>query len=253
MVNDLQKASIWKRIAAWIFDGILVAALAVGFGFLLSMLLGYDGYSQALNDAYAHYEGEYGIVFEISQEEYQALDEIRRQNYDDAYNALISDQEAMHAYNMMVNLTMVITSVGILLAVVLWELVIPLWMGDGQTLGKRIFGLCLIRSDGVKLNNMQLFTRTVLGKFTIETMIPVYIMIMIFWGTVGLGGTLILFAMLVAEVICVAATRTNSAIHDLLAGTVVVDKASQMIFRSTEDLIAYQKQVAAERAARQPY
>lgn len=48
-------------------------------------------------------------------------------------------------------------------------------------------------------------------------------------------------------------TRTNSALHDLLAGTVVVDIGSQMVFRTTEDLIAYQKKVAAERAARQTY
>ena len=48
-------------------------------------------------------------------------------------------------------------------------------------------------------------------------------------------------------------TRTNSAIHDLLAGTVVVDKTSQTIFRTTEDLIAFKKQAAAEQAARQAY
>lgn len=253
MVYDLQKASTWKRIAAWIFDGIIVVSLAVGFAFLLSMVLGYDGYSQAVNDAYARYEGEYGIVFDITQEAYQALDEAGRQNYDNAYNALISDTQAMHAYNMMVNLTLLITSLSILLAVLIWEFFLPLWMGNGQTLGKKIFGLCLVRNDGVKLNTMQLFTRTLLGKFTIETMVPVYILIMIFWGSMGLGGTMILLALAVAEIACVAVSRTNSAIHDLLAGTVVVDLASQMIFRTTEDLIAYKKKIAAEQAARQTY
>lgn len=253
MVNDLQKASMWKRIAAWIFDGIIVISLAVGIAFLLSMMLGYDGYSQSLNEAYARYEGEYGIVFDITQEAYQALDEAGRQSYDDAYAALISDESAMHAYNMMINLTLLITSLSILLAVLIWELFLPMWMGNGQTLGKKIFGLCLVRTDGVKLNNMQLFTRTVLGKFTIETMIPVYILIMIFWGSVGLGGTVILLALTIAEIACVALSRTNSAIHDLLAGTVVVDMASQMIFRTTEDLIAYKKKIAAEQAARQAY
>ena len=253
MVYDLQKGSTWKRIAAWIFDGIVVTALAVGLGFLLSLILGYDSYSEALNGAYARYEGEYGIVFDISQEAYQAMTDAQRQNYDAAYSALIADGGAMHAYNMMINLMLLITSLGILLATVVWELLFPMWFGNGQTLGKKIFGLCLVRNDGVKLNNMQLFTRTVLGKFTIETMIPVYILIMIFWGTMGFAGTLILFALLAAEVICLAVTPTRSAIHDLLAGTVVVDMASQMIFRTTEDLIAYKKKVAAEQTARQPY
>lgn len=253
MVYDLQKASTWKRIAAWIFDGIIVISLAVGLAFLLSMVLGYDGYSQSLNDAYACYEAEYGIVFDMTQEDYQALDEVSRRNYDDAYNALIGDESAMYAYNMMVNLTLLITSMSIFLAVLLWEFLLPMWMGNGQTLGKKIFGLCLVRHDGVKLNNMQLFTRTVLGKFTIETMIPVYILIMIFWGSMGMGGTMLLLVLAAGQIACVTLTRTNSAIHDLLAGTVVVDMASQMIFRTTEDLIAYKKKIAAEQAARQVY
>ena len=253
MVYDLQKASTWKRTAAWIFDGIIVISLAVGLAFLLSMVLGYDGYSRSLNDAYARYETEYGIVFDMTQEDYQALDEASRQNYDDAYNALIGDEGAMYAYNMMVNLTLLITSMSIFLAVLLWEFLLPVWMGNGQTLGKKIFGLCLVRHDGVKLNTMQLFTRTVLGKFTIETMIPVYILIMIFWGGMGIGGTVLLLVLAVGQIACVVLTRTNSAIHDLLAGTVVVDMASQMIFRTTDDLIAYKKKIAAEQAARQVY
>lgn len=55
MVYDLQKASLWKRIAAWMFDGILTCILAVGFGVLLSVLLGYDGYSEQVDAAYAQY------------------------------------------------------------------------------------------------------------------------------------------------------------------------------------------------------
>lgn len=125
MVYDLQKASFGKRITAWIFDGILTVTLAVGFGFLLSVLLGYDGYSQTLDTAYAQYETEYGIVFDITQEAYQTMTDAQRQNYDVAYQALINDSEAMHAYNMMLNLMLVITSVSILLAVLLWEFLIP--------------------------------------------------------------------------------------------------------------------------------
>ena len=253
MGQDLQKAGMWKRIAAWMFDGILTGILAVGLGLLLSALLGYDGHSRNLDMAYAKYEAEYGITFDISQEEYTALAEDTRQRYDAAYEALIRDEEAMYAYNMMLSLSLVITSFGILLAYLLWEFLLPLWLGNGQTLGKKIFGLCLIRADGVQVNTMQLFTRMLLGKYTVETMIPVSVLLMLFWGTIDLTGTLILLALLAAQLVCLAVTRTNSALHDLLAGTVVADMSSQMIFRTTEDLIAYQKQAAAERAARQAY
>ncbi len=253
MVYDLQKAGLWKRIAAWMFDGILVGILAVGLGFLLSALLGYDGYSQRVDAAYAKYEAEYGIVFEITQAEFEAMGDEARQAYEAAYDALIADADAMYAYNMMLSLTLVIVSLAILAAVMVWEFAVPLILGNGQTLGKKIFSLCLVRNDGVKVNNLQLFTRTLLGKFTIDTMIPVTILLMLFWGTMDLTGTLILLTLLLGQILCLAISRTNSAIHDLLAGTVVVDISSQMIFRTTEDLIRFQKQVAAERAARQTY
>ena len=39
---ELQKASIMKRLAAWLLDAILVCVLAVGFGVILSAVLRYD-------------------------------------------------------------------------------------------------------------------------------------------------------------------------------------------------------------------
>lgn len=253
MVYDLQKASTWKRIAAWLFDGILTGILAVAFALLLSMLLGYDSYNQQVEEAYNMYGTQYGIVFDITQEEYEAMTQAEKQNYDAAYDALVADEEAMRAYSMTMSLTLVIMSLGILAAVLLWEFVIPLWFGNGQSLGKKIFSLCLVRPDGVKINNMQLFTRAILGKYTVETMAPIFVGIMIFWGIVGLSGTLCLIVLVIAQLLCLIISRNNSAIHDLLAGTAVVDISSQMIFRTTDDLIAYKKQIAAEQAARQPY
>ena len=253
MVYELQKAGLWKRIAAWMFDGILIGILAVGLGLLLSFLLGYDNYSRELDAAYDRYEQEYGIVFEITQEEYEAMTDAQKQNYEAASDALTADPEAGRAYNMMLNLSMVIFSSAVLVSVLLWEFAVPLYFGDGQTLGKKIFGLCLVRTDCVRMNKLQLFTRTLLGKFAMETMLPVYIVFLSFWGVLGITGTVILFALGAAQLLCLGISRTNSALHDLLAGTAVVDKASQMIFRDAEELLEFQKRVAAERAARQPY
>ena len=253
MGYSLQKASIWKRFAAWILDGILVCILATGFAFLLSGMLEFDSYTQKVNVGYEKYESQFGISFDISYEEYQSLPEESRKYFDDAYNALIADENVMHAYNMVINLTMVIATAGILLSVLVWEFGVPLLLGNGQTVGKKVFGLCLIRNDGVRVNSFQLLARTLLGKYTVETMIPVFVLLMIYWGTAGLLGITILFILVIAQFVCFCVTRTNSAIHDLMAGTVVTDMSSQMIFRSTEELVAYQKRVAAEQAARQTY
>ena len=253
MVVDLQKANFWKRVAAWLFDGILLCVLAVGCGTLLAGVLQYDVHARNLEAAYDKYETQYGVEFEMTAEEYNAMSEEERKNYDAAYGALLTDQVALAAYDKVMNQSLLIITFSILAAILLLEFAVPLWIGNGQTVGKKIFSLGLIRTDSVRVNSMQLFARAVLGKFTVETMIPVYIMIMIFFGNMGFAGTLALMALALVQVVLLIVTRNNSQIHDLLAGTVVVDIASQTVFRDTEELIAYTKRIHAERAARQKY
>lgn len=253
MIFDLQKASMFKRISAYLFDFIMLSILAVGLGFIISSLTGYDNYSTALNDAYDKYEAEYSIEFEIAEDIYLSFTDEERANYDAAYNALIGDADAMYAYNMVINLTLVIITMAILLSYVVLEFVIPLMLGNGQTLGKKIFGIALMRTDGVKISPPLLFIRTILGKFTIETMIPVLIIIMIYFNSIGVVGILVLFLILVLEICVLISTKTNSLIHDILAKTVAVDLASQMIFDTEADMIAYKNKVHAEKAARETY
>lgn len=244
---------MFKRISAYLFDFIMLSILAVGLGFIISSLTGYDNYSTALNDAYDKYEAEYSIEFEIAEDIYLSFTDEERANYDAAYNALIGDADAMYAYNMVINLTLVIITMAILLSYVVLEFVIPLMLGNGQTLGKKIFGIALMRTDGVKISPPLLFIRTILGKFTIETMIPVLIIIMIYFNSIGVVGILVLFLILVLEICVLISTKTNSLIHDILAKTVAVDLASQMIFDTEADMIAYKNKVHAEKAARETY
>lgn len=253
MIYDLQKASMWKRISAWMFDTILLGILIVAFGCLLSMFLNYDGYNDTLSAAYEKYETRYDITFQITQEDYAAMPAEGQARYDAAYEALIADEEAIYAYNMVINLTLLITTFSILLAYVALEFAVPLLLGNGQTLGKKIFGIALMRTDGVKITTFMLFVRTVLGKFTIETMIPVLILIMLYFNIIGLAGTLVILALLLIQVLLLLFNRSNALIHDLIACTVAVDLASQMIFRSEQEMLDYKKRIAAERAARQDY
>ena len=250
---DLQKAGIWKRMAAWLLDIILLATLAVAVAYLLSMVFGFDTASAKLDEQYAKYESQYGVTFDITQEAYEAMTAEEKAAYDRAYEALIADDEVLYTYNLVINLTLLITSLGLLAATMLLEFAVPLLLKNGQTVGKKCFGLGLIRQDGVKMNTLQLFTRTLLGKYTIGTMIPVYVFMLMFWGDLGALGTVILGGLAIGQILCMGISQNNSAIHDLLAGTVVVDIASQQIFSSTEELLAYTKRIHAERAQRQEY
>lgn len=249
MIYDLQKASLFKRISAFLFDFIILGILAVGLGFILSSLLGFDNHYNTYYNAYADYEQSYGIVFDITEDDYNAFSQEERAIWDEAYNALISDTDAMYAYNMVLNLSLIIVVFGILLAFVVLEFIVPLMFGDGRTLGKKIFGLAVMRTDCVRISAPLLFIRTILGKFTIETMIPVFIVIMILFNMLGIEGTIVLLALLIAQIAVMASTKTNSLIHDLLAKTVVVDYASQIIFESTDELIEYKKKYYAEMVA----
>ncbi len=261
MVTDLQKASLWKRFSAGLFDFIMLAVVAVGVAGLLSWALGYNEQNQKLTDAYTRYEQEYesmyGIEFQITQEEYDAMSQAQRENYDAACiaveEAFTGDQEVVYLYNLVMNMTLLITTFGLLLSVLLLEFVVPLLLKNGQTLGKKIFAVALMRTDGVKVSTVQLFIRALLGKFTIELMIPVYIILMIFFNSIGIVGILILAGILLGEVISMIVTRTNSLIHDSISGTVAVDMATQMIFDSMDERVAYIKRLHAEEASRQEY
>lgn len=253
MIYDLQKATMWKRISAALFDMILLCILIVGDAFIFSTVLGYDSYNETLENSYEKYESKYGITFEITEEEYNTMPEEKLEKYDAAYRELIADEEAMYAYNMVVNLTLLIVSFSILIAYLILEFAVPLRFGNGQTLGKKVFGIGVMRTDGVKITAPLLFIRTVLGKYTIETMIPVLICIMIFFNSIGVTGTIIIGLILLLQIILLIVTQTNSVIHDVLAKTVVIDVASQMIFESTEELVEYKKKVYAEKAARESY
>lgn len=253
MIFDLQKASMWKRISAYLFDIILLVIAVAGVAFLLSTMFGYDKYNAALDEAYARYEAEYGVVFDISQEEFMQKSEAEQMAWNEAYQALIKDQDAMYSYNMVINLTLVISTLAILFAYLILEFFVPIRFGNGQTLGKKIFGVAVMRTDGVRVTAPLLFIRTILGKFTIETMIPVLICVMIFFNTIGIVGMLILGLILLLQIILMIATHTNSCIHDVLAKTVAVDMASQLIFETEEELIAYKNKVHAEKVARQTY
>ena len=253
MIYDLQRASMWKRISAFLFDSILLVIVAVLFAWCLSGALGYDDYSSTLDAAYERYGEMYGVDLNLSLTEYDALTPAELENLNTAYAAMSADEEAVNAYNMIIQLTLMITSLGLLSGYLVMEFLIPLKLGNGQTLGKKIFGIALMRQDGVRIDGRILFVRTLLGKYTLETMVPVLIVMMIWFGLLGLAGTLVLLGIAAVQLVLLAVTRKRLVIHDALACTVAVDLASQMIFKDKEALIAYQEKIHAEKAARAAY
>ena len=253
MIYDLQKASFSKRISAFLFDFIIFCVIAVGIAVLISTIVGYDEKLDALIDCYSQYEVEFGIDLDISDEDYNKLTEEQKNQYKLADEAFAKDERVAYLYSAVFSLTLLIISLASLLSFALTELLVPAIFKNGQTLGKKIFSIGVMRTDGVKVSFFQLFVRAILGKHTIETMVPVLIMMMFFMGTTGIVGLTVVILILLLQIILMIATQTNSVIHDLLAVTVVVDMNTQMIFESTEKMIEYKKMKAAQAALERPY
>lgn len=253
MITDLQKANPLKRISAYLFDLILLLILVVGAAFLLSNLLGYDEQSDKMEALYQKYGTLYNVDLDIGVEEYNALSPEDHARYDAATEAFASDSEANYIYSLLINLTLIITTFSILIAYLVLEFAVPLLLGNGQTLGKKIFGIAVMRTDGVRVTSIFMFIRTVLGKFTVETMIPVLLAISVYFGVLDIVGVIVILGILVLQIALILSSRTRSAIHDMLSNTVTVDLASQMIFETKEEMLEYYKKLHAERAERAAY
>ena len=200
MEYDFQRASMLKRIPAWLLDIILLIVLVTGLMAGISAVVDMDAHINKIDAIYATYEKEYNVDFAISQEAYSALTEEQKANYQAAAEALSKDNEAQKAYQLALNLTLVTLSVSILASFVILEFLIPLWLKNGQTLGKKIFGVALMRKDGVKVTPFMMFARTILGKYTVETMIPLLLLVALIFGIMGLEGLLGFALILIAQV-----------------------------------------------------
>ena len=243
---DLQKASMWRRISAFLCDAVALCIVVAGFILLFSAVFGYDGHVARLEDISESYETKYNVDFDITDEDYKKLTEAEQAQYKLAMDDFAKDSEANRVYNLLINLSFAMISIGILISFLLLHLLVPLLFGHGQTLGKKIFGVAVMREDGVKLEPLLLFTREILGKYTVETMLPVLIVLMIYWDAIGFLGTLIVLGLLILETMLLATTAKRQALHDKIAHTVAVDYASQRIFDSVEDMIAYKQRIHAE-------
>lgn len=243
MIYDIQKASMWKRISAFIFDTILLSIIAVGAAFILSVVLGYDAHVSEREVMRKKYEKEYGVSFDITQDEYEELSEDEQKYLDDAYYAFATDPEVNRKDILLTNLAMMITSFGFLTAYLILEFLIPLKLKNGQTLGKKIFGIAVMRVDGVRITPAQLFIRAVLGKYTLETMLPVLLFILFIFSSYNATFLLGIAIIALIQLGLTIFTRLKTPIHDIISGTVTVDMASQLIFDSVEELTEYKKKL----------
>ena len=249
-VFDLQKASVLKRFSAFIFDAILLGIIAVGISLGLSALTGYDAVSNEYTALLAQCESKYGVDFGITEDDYLAMDDESKATYDNAYAAFTSDERAMNLFKKTENLTLLIITLGLFLAFFIYEFVVPLLLGNGMTLGKKVFSVAVMHRNGVRISPMALFVRAMLGKYAVETMVPIAVVLVLYFNIITFDLALTVVAgMAIVQLVMIIRGKTNPLIHDAMAWTVAVDMDSQMIYDTEEDLIKAKEEFYAEKAA----
>ena len=262
MIYDLQKASMWKRISAFLCDIILFAIVAVGLALLLSTLLGIDAQQEKMVSICTQYAEEFGLndfmtkeeldgalSITLTEERYNALTEEQKAVFNQACESLFKNEEYLYAYGMVNQLILIVITFSILISILLLEFVVPLLFKNGQTVGKKVFGVAVMRMDGVKASPVILLVRALLGKYAVETMIPVFVFLSLMLGTASIVTLVLLVLLVVAQIALLIFTQANTPLHDMLAGTVAVDLASQLIFETPEELLEYKKKLHAEALA----
>ena len=255
---DLQKASLLKRVSAYILDMILVLILAVGFACAFSWMFGYAKYETTLDERRDFFIEKYGLEeyaedFALAETELEKLTDEQKEAYTNAMKEFEKDPEANRAWGMLLSLSFLILTFSVLLTYLVLEFFVPLALGGGMSIGRKIFAVGVMHENYVKVNPTALFVRSILGKCTIETMVPLYLILLILFGQLGIIGTLVLIGMLLLQLILVFTTRTHSTIHDLLSHTISVDYSSQMIFENEEAMLRYKSERAREAAERESY
>lgn len=161
------------------------------------------------------------------------------------YSALITPlSKANWEYELIIRFLFLMASIGFLFSYLILEFVIPIILKNGQTVGKKVFGIALVKPNCVKISILSLFSRTILGKYAIETMFPVLLVFMFFFGGMSWIALALFVAVALFNIILFFATKNHTPIHDIFAVTVAVDIKLQMIYASEEELA--QKKSLAE-------
>ena len=262
MIYDLQKASMWKRVSAFLCDAILLGIVAVGLALLLSTVLGVDTQQNKMIAICAQYAEQYelgsfiaeedlkdALSLAMTEERYNTLTSEQQTAFQEAAKALYSDNDYLYAYGMVNQLILIVITFSILIAMLLLEFVVPLLFKNGQTIGKKVFGVAVMRIDGVKASPLMLLIRAILGKYAVETMIPVFVLLSFVLGSASIVTIALVLLLVVAQAALLIFTHARTPLHDMLAGTVAVDFASQLIFDTPEELLEYKKKLHADSIA----
>ena len=233
-----------KRIAAWIVDIILIIIVATGIALFTSLIYGYDDYN---NKCYEK-NIEYGIYVEDPTGEiefddkkyvvYNELEGSTEEEYLKRIEERNKDVEFREAYSKMSAGQVLIVTSGIVGSVMIFELIIPLCLKHGRTIGMKFFDIGYVTDEGIDVDFKTVFIRFLFGKLVVGGLIPYSgLMLALLMPTqYTLVGLVALIGVPVLNLILLFTTPEQRGIHDFIAKCIPVDNTCQIYFKTTEEL-----------------
>ena len=258
-VYEINHASILRRFATLLIDSILLVVLITGLFALMSIIFDYDAKYAQVEEKYV----EHGVYIPSSSTEsgYTPCSYYDENGVADetsacwlAWEDFYQDEEAVAMRAKCDNLIIVMLSSSALIALLISEFAVPLLFKNGQTLGMKIMHTGVIGNDRIKIRGWQLFARVIIGRYVVETMIPIYsVVYMMINPSGGMLGLLVIVGLLIAEVVFLGFTKNHQVVHDLVSATVVIDMDSQFIAKNREELEAHINETVEQQEVTPPF
>ena len=121
------------------------------------------------------------------------------------------------------------------LSTTIFFLVVPLCFKNGETLGKLMFKLCLANKLGYRYSKIQLIPRFLLSMAVI--------LILYFFVGINLISLGIITFLALGSYTMTIFTKDHKALHDFVAGTIVVDKVHSEIFKNYDEALKFKESI----------
>ena len=220
----IKKASIFKRIVAFLFDLMCAFFLFVGIeNLVIHPIVNHIFHYDQIEDKYEEKLVEHGVGKFNDKGEFEFLPVPEGQmDYD--MTSFYEDEVAVQIENEKTRLDLFKFTMNSMLSEFIVLCLMPLLLGNGQTLGKKLMKLALVSTNEAKVKGWQVFARWAIGIFAFETMINFFF---------------VMFAIiplpLIVSVILALVTKKGMALHDYIGGTIVVDLNNTVIVDTVEE------------------
>jgi len=220
-----------KRIAAFILDAICVFVVGMGFALLFSFIFDFDSINNALNDKFVLYGIKY--LDENGVLQTTSVDAI---NYDVMWNQFYEDEVAVSLYNKVVDLTILIPALALGFSLLIFELIVPIILKHGRTIGYFVFKIALISNDDIEIKFIQLFIRFLIGKLIINGLVLGICILMIIFGRANIFIALVAIGIILINLGMLLFDYKKVSIPDKIAKIYPCEYEGQMFFRTLEEL-----------------